>query len=73
MNLHRRHGYQGRHRRDNPRHPEPADSATDISVWITGHAPECTWPTSKYHPPCIELRVLCDVLRHHTTNLTPPT
>jgi hypothetical protein len=49
------------------------DSATDISVWITGHAPECTWPTSEYHPPCIELRVLCDVLRRRAINLPPPT
>ncbi|GAB2955588.1 hypothetical protein GCM10027280_50090 [Micromonospora polyrhachis] len=38
-------------------------SATSVSVWITGHAPECTWPTSEYHPPCIQLRVRCEALR----------
>lgn len=43
------------------------DSATDVSVWITGHAPECTWPTSEYHPPCIQLRVRCDALRQAVT------
>ncbi|MGW0434081.1 hypothetical protein ACWDV4_16270 [Micromonospora sp. NPDC003197] len=38
-------------------------SATSVSVWVTGHAPECTWPTSEYHPPCIQVRVLREALR----------
>lgn len=40
-----------------------SSSATSSSVWVTGHAPECTWPTSGYHPPCIQLRVRCEALR----------
>ena len=48
------------------------DSATAVSVWVTGHAPECTWPSSEYHPPCIELRVRCEALRRHAT-APPPT
>lgn len=43
------------------------DSATDVSVWVTGHAPECSWPSSEYHPPCIQLRVLCAALRQAVT------
>ncbi|GAB3151566.1 hypothetical protein GCM10027290_41070 [Micromonospora sonneratiae] len=38
-------------------------TATAVSVWVTGHAISCTWPTSESHPPCIELRVRVEAIR----------
>ena len=38
-------------------------TATQTSVWVTGHGLECTWPSADDHPPCVELRVKVSALR----------
>lgn len=37
-------------------------TATDASVWVVGHEPDCTRGQVEEHPPCVELRVRRDAI-----------
>ncbi|GAB2942370.1 hypothetical protein GCM10027280_33660 [Micromonospora polyrhachis] len=46
--------------------------ATHLSVWVSGHELDCTWPNADPHPPCVELRVRADAIQRAVQAGPPP-